>query len=121
MDKSARRFLDADGRVLVLRNQEKDSLLYNTSIYYETNNLNAAKAEIVDAPGIKNTKALHFIIKEPNVIKDSIKKSRIQIHFGGRPGFKSFVSENDPVNKKGTTFRIRIGLQKKKGASPFCS
>lgn len=73
MDKSARRFLDADGRVLVLRNQEKDSLLYNTSIYYETKNLNAAKAEIVDAPGIKNTKALHFIIKEPNVIKDSIK------------------------------------------------
>lgn len=112
-------------------------------INYETLDLNAAIAQVENAPEIEGKKALHCKIKSPNVEKDGKKtKSRIQIEFAKRPGFKSFVSEisvffpasmrelnNYPnpitwltlqefwdatVGDTGKTFRITIGLLKNK-------
>ena len=63
-------------------------------INYETLDLDAAIAQVEDAPEMKGKKALHFKINSPNVEKEGKKtKSRIQIGFAKKPGFKSFVSE----------------------------
>lgn len=112
------------------------------SIYYETIDLKKARAEIVDAPLQDGIKALHYHINEANVIKNGkVEKSRIQMEFKKEPGFKSFASEvdvffpkemeiindirkpikrfgmqeywNDPVNLRGTTFSISVGMVKK--------
>lgn len=112
-------------------------------INYGTLDLNAAIAQVESAPKKRGKKALHFKINSPNVEKDGKKiKSRIQIEFSKKPGFKSFVSEvsvflptsmkelnnypnaitwltlqefwNAPVGDSGKTFRITIGLWKSK-------
>ena len=112
-------------------------------INYGTLDLNAAIAQVEDAPKKRGKNALHFKIMSPNVEKDGKKiKSRIQIEFAKIPGFKSFVSEvsvflptsmkelnnypnaitwltlqefwNAPVSDTGKTFRITIGLRKSK-------
>lgn len=118
-------------------------------INYETLDLNAAIAQVENAPQKIGKKALHFKINSPNVEKEGKKtKSRIQIEFSKKPGFKSFVSEmsvffptsmkelnnypysitrltlqefwNAPVGDTGKTFRITIGLWKgKKGKLHF--
>lgn len=112
-------------------------------IFYETQNLDAAIAQVDDAPEKEGKKALHFKIVSPNVKKEGRNpKSRIQLGIAKKPGFKSFVSEvsiflptsmdelnnypdqiswltlhefwNAPVKSVGKTFRIAIGLCKSK-------
>lgn len=119
------------------------------SINYETRDLDAAIAQVEDAPRKKGKKALHFKIISPNVKEEGKKiKSRIQIELSKEPGFKSFVSEiyiyfptsmkelnkypypitwltlqefwNAPVGNAGKTFRITIGMCKsRKGKLHF--
>ena len=120
-----------------------DKSLGNIRIYYETTDLDAAIAQVDDAPEKPGKKALHFKIVSPNVKKEGRnKKSRVQLGIAKRPGFKSFVSEvsvflptsmdelnnypdqiswltlhefwNAPVKSVGKTFRIAIGLCKSK-------
>jgi len=121
----------------------------NIFIKYEMKNLEAAKAEVVDAPGLDGKCALHFVAACPNVYNGGKPlKTRIQMEFVKRPGFGSFVSEvsvflpaamNDlnycpnPITwltlqefwnalhgSHKTTFRITVGLWKsKKGKLHF--
>ena len=64
------------------------------AINYETKNLEAAKAEVTDAPGLAGKRALHFRAAGPNVFKEGRPlKARIQLNLAKKPGFCSFVSE----------------------------
>ena len=113
------------------------------AINYETKNLEAAKAEVVDAPGLDGKRALCFRTDKANVYQDGKPlKSRIQLNLAKNPGFQSFVSEvsvylpsamealnqyphaitwltlqevwNALQGNHATTFRITVGLWKNK-------
>lgn len=112
-------------------------------INYETKNLAAAKAEVVEVPNTDGKMGLHLRVANPNVYKEEKPlKSRIQLELHNQPGFSSFVSEvsiflpntmnelnqcpysiswltlqefwNTFQPSHNTTFRISIGLWKSK-------
>lgn len=113
------------------------------AINYETKKLEAAKAEVVDAPELDGKRALRFWTDRANVYQDGKPlKTRIQLNLAKNPGFRSFVSEvsvylppaMDELNQcpkpitwltlqefwnalhgdHKTTFRISVGLWKSK-------
>lgn len=142
VDQKKRRFVSDEGWTFSsMFDTYNDKSTGKIRINYETLDLNAAIAQVENAPKMRGKKALHFKINSPNVEKEGKKtKSRIQIEFAKRQGFKSFVSEvsvflpapmkelnnypnpitwltlqefwNAPVGDTGKTFRITIGLWK---------
>lgn len=144
LDKNAKKFISLEDSLNIESNlaAHKEKSHGKFWIFYETVDLTKAKAEIVDAPLRNETKALHFHINEPNVIKNgNVEKARVQMQFLKEPGFKSFVNEvsvflpkkmqvindipkpikrftlqeywNDPVTLEGSVFTIKVGMEKK--------